>query len=537
MGRVLFIAVAAVAALIPAAVPECHRRDYGHGSVVCVCNATYCDFAGDIGLPPSGSAFAFESSKDGLRFAKTTIPLSRVPAQDTRANDTLLLVLDSSKTHQIVYGFGGAFTDAAGINVKSLPEKLQDDLIKSYYAKEGIAYNMGRVPLASTDFSERKYTYDDTPGDLELTNFTLAQEDLDLKIPYIKKATSLVAGPVLLIGSAWSSPAWMKTSNSLEGEGVLIGEPGSAYYKSWAKYYVRFLQEYERHGIRFYGVTAQNEPTTGFTPAASWQTLGFTAQTQKEFIKLDMGPALDMAGYGADNLQLLIFDDSNASLPQWSNAVLTDPEAAEYVRGVAVHRYTDKSVSPAGLDHVHDNFPDKFILSTQACAGSAAKPEDRVLLGSWERAEEYASNIIEDFNHWVNGWIDWNLALNTEGGPSWAQKFVDSPIIVNATAQEFYKQPMYYALGQFSKFLPMSTARVESHLEQAHSHDTPATNLEYTAFFTPNAGIVVIVLNKDDKKYTLKIKDVYREGSVQKVINERSITTFVWRAGKPRPAQ
>ncbi|KAL1422243.1 hypothetical protein MTO96_022124 [Rhipicephalus appendiculatus] len=239
-----------------AVVPECQKRDYGRGSVVCVCNTTYCDFAGDVPLPPSGSAFAYESSKGGLRFNKTTIPLSRAPPQDTSANDSLLLVLDSSKMHQIVYGFGGAFTDAAGINVKSLPEKLQDDLIKSYYAKEGLAYNMGRVPLASTDFSERKYTYDDTPGDLELTNFALAQEDLDLKIPYIKKATSLVTGPLLLIGSAWSSPAWMKTSNSLEGEGVLIGEPGSAYYKSWAKYYARFLQEYGNHGIRFYGVTA-----------------------------------------------------------------------------------------------------------------------------------------------------------------------------------------------------------------------------------------------------------------------------------------
>nr|XP_054933370.1 putative glucosylceramidase 4 [Dermacentor andersoni] len=517
--------------------PECQRRDYGHGSVVCVCNVTYCDFAGDIGLPPSGSAFAFESSKDGLRLAKTSIPLSRAPTQDTSVNDTLLLVLDSSKTYQIVYGFGGAFTDAAGINVKSLPEKLQDDLIKSYYGKEGIAYNMGRVPLASTDFSERKYTYDDSPGDLELTNFTLAQEDLDLKIPYIKRATSLVTGPLLLIGSAWSSPAWMKTSNTLEGGGVLIGEPGSAYYKSWAKYYVRFLQEYWRQGIRFYGVTAQNEPTTGFAPTVRWPALGFTAQTQKEFIKLDMGPALDEAGYGADVLQLLIFDDSSDNLPEWSNVVLSDTEAAEYVRGVAVHRYSDKSVSPAGLDHVHDNFPNKFILSTQASAVSAAKPEDKVMLGSWERAEEYASHVIEDFNHWVNGWIDWNLALNTEGGPSWVQKSADSPVIVNATAQEFYKQPMYYALGQFSKFLPMSTTRVESHLEQAHSHDTPAKNLQHIAFVTPDSKIVVIVLNKDDKKYTLKIKDVYREGSVQKVINERSITTFVWKAGRPHPPQ
>ncbi|KAH7961129.1 hypothetical protein HPB52_003000 [Rhipicephalus sanguineus] len=78
-------------------------------------------------------------------------------------------------------------------------------------------------------------------------------------------------------------------------------------------------EEYGNHGVRLYGLTAQNEPTPGFTPAVNWQTLGFTAQSQKDFIKLDMGPTLAVAGYGS--IQLLIFDDSNSSLSEWSNAL------------------------------------------------------------------------------------------------------------------------------------------------------------------------------------------------------------------------
>ena len=31
---------------------------------------------------------------------------------------------------------------------------------------------------------------------------------------------------------------------------------------------------------------------------------------------------------------------------------------------------------------------------------------------------------------WVVGWVDWNLALDLEGGPTWVGNFVDSPIIV-----------------------------------------------------------------------------------------------------------
>lgn len=37
----------------------------------------------------------------------------------------------------------------------------------------------------------------------------------------------------------------------------------------------------------------------------------------------------------------------------------------------------------------------------------------------------------QDINHWSTGWVDWNMALDMNGGPNWANNFVDSPIIVN----------------------------------------------------------------------------------------------------------
>lgn len=39
--------------------------------------------------------------------------------------------------------------------------------------------------------------------------------------------------------------------------------------------------------------------------------------------------------------------------------------------------------------------------------------EEDVILGSWERGEKYLWNILTDLNHWVVGWTDWNLALDT----------------------------------------------------------------------------------------------------------------------------
>ena len=78
----------------------------------------------------------------------------------------------------------------------------------------------------------------------------------------------------------------------------------------------------------------------------------------------------------------------------------------------------------------------------------ADKPwiKEKVDLGSWDRGEAYLEDIISDLNHWIMAWLDWNLALNLEGGPTWAENFIDSAIIVNSTADEYYKQPMWYLI-------------------------------------------------------------------------------------------
>lgn len=46
------------------------------------------------------------------------------------------------------------------------------------------------------------------------------------------------------------------------------------------------------------------------------------------------------------------------------------------------------------LDVTHHIYPEYYLFGTEACAGW--KPWDRgVKLGSWDRAEQYASDILE----------------------------------------------------------------------------------------------------------------------------------------------
>lgn len=75
------------------------------------------------------------------------------------------------------------------------------------------------------------------------------------------------------------------------------------------------------------------------------------------------------------------------------------------------------------------------------------------------------------------------------GGPNWANNFVDSAVIVNADKQEFYKQPMFYALGHFSKFITEGSKRVHLHRQKG------PTALQLVAFLRPDQAMVVVVFN------------------------------------------
>ena len=89
----------------------------------------------------------------------------------------------------------------------------------------------------------------------------------------------------------------------------------------------------------------------------------------------------------------------------------------------------------------------------------------------------------------MTGWIDGNIALDKNGAPNWAKNFVDSPIIVMPENDEFYKQPMYYALSHFSKFVPRDSYRIQL----TTSNDNK--NVKQIAFLTPDERIVVVFIN------------------------------------------
>ena len=75
----------------------------------------------------------------------------------------------------------------------------------------------------------------------------------------------------------------------------------------------------------------------------------------------------------------------------------------------------------------------------------------------------YARNIIVSLDHWVSGWVDWNIVLDRNGGPNHAGNFCGAPIMIDTAKQEIYYTPIYYVLAQFSRTIRPGDRAIQTH--------------------------------------------------------------------------
>ncbi|XP_031788436.1 lysosomal acid glucosylceramidase [Nasonia vitripennis] len=506
MSKITWIIVALYCATVIA--QDCKPVNFGSDSIVCECNSTYCDNYPDPKPPSEGEFIWYVTSKSGQRLNRTDGKI------DSRPKNGLTVRIDSNKLYQNMEGFGGAFTDSACINIKSLSQETQDNLMNSYFSTNGSNYNFGRVPIGGSDFSTRPYSYDSTPGDKELKDFSLAKEDTEYKIPLMQKARKI--NPSLrFLSAAWTAPPWMKNRKIFVGFSYLLEE----YYQTYADYIVKFLETYKSYGLDMWAVSAGNEPFNALLLIFSKiNNMFWSPGNACKWVINNLGPSIEQSK--SNNTIILMLDDNRVALPWYMVDVkIWHSEALKYVKGIAVHWYTDTVIPASVLDLTHDLLPDKFILMTEACVGDRPWVYPKVNLGSWQRAEEIVDKIFENINHHVVGWVDWNLALDLQGGPNWVDNYVDAPIIVDDEKDVFYKQPMYYVTTHFSKFVPRNSVRVHTNSEDK--------NVIATAFKTGDYKVIVLLFNKSNKKKSISIVDE-KVGSINVELTENSVHTILY---------
>lgn len=406
--------------------------------------------------------------------------------------------IDASKAYQRILGFGGAFTEATAYTLSRISEDKRKEAIESYFDKEkGLGYSLGRVHIHSCDFALENYTYVDE-YDIDLNSFSIAR-DRKWVLPLIKDALKTRGEEISILASPWSPPAWMKSNNNMNRGGKLLPE----YRKAWAKYYAKFVKAYREEGIDIWGISVQNEPEA----VQTWDSCIFTEEEERDFVRDHLGPI--MHEEALQDIKILIWDHNRDVIVRRAAGVLSDPEAAKYVWGTAFHWYVSEEFENVGK--VHEMFPDKHLLFTEGCQ------EGGVKLGEWYTGERYGRNIIGDLNNWTEGYIDWNLVLDEEGGPNHVRNLCDAPIIADTKNNELYYNSSYYYIGHFSKYIKPGAIRVgvENH-----------SDLQVTSFLNQDNTLATVVMNETEAEKSFSL--VYENETVELKLAPHSIATYVF---------
>ena len=87
--------------------------------------------------------------------------------------------VDEKVTYQTMVGFGASFLEAGMICLNSLDPSSHESVLRALFdPKEGAGFTAMKTVIAGTDFMSAGpwYTYDDTPGDVELKHFSIARD-------------------------------------------------------------------------------------------------------------------------------------------------------------------------------------------------------------------------------------------------------------------------------------------------------------------------------------------------------------------------
>ena len=401
---------------------------------------------------------------------------------------------------QKVLGFGGAFTEAAALTFSKLSKANQEKILMAYFDQEtGLRYNLGRVAIHSCDFALENYTYVDD-YDETLTSFSIKRE-YQWVIPMIKDAIRVRKSQIQLLASPWSPPAWMKSNNDMNHGGKLLPK----YYQTWANYYLKFIEAYTKAGLNIFAISVQNEPAA----KQIWDSCEYTAEEERDFVSNFLGPTIQSSQY--KDVKIIIWDHNRDILFERADTVLKDPKANQYVWGTGVHWYVSEAFE--NLTKIHHKYPDKHLLFTEGCI------EGGVALNEFKSGERYVRNMIGDFSNHCEGYIDWNLLLDDQGGPNHVGNYCDAPIICDTKNDIVHFNSSYYAIGHFSKYIDIGALRIQS--ESNHPF------LRQVAFKNPDDSIVVIIQNETEEETTINID--YKNNKEPISIDKRSINTIILR--------
>jgi glucosylceramidase len=402
------------------------------------------------------------------------------PASEIAAD---AIVLDLGTQKQEMLGFGGAMTDATCYVLSQMKAEEREAVMHDLFAPGEMALNVCRTCIGASDYSRSVYSFDesDTP-DPEMKKFSI-EHDKAYILPMLREARK--ANPELfLFSSPWSPPGWMKPNGSMLG-----GSMRKHSYEPYAKYFLRFLDAYQKEGVLIDAVTVQNEVDAdqdSRMPACIWGQ-----EYEIEFVREHLGPALRGAGYKTKIWVL----DHNYNLWGRAMAELADPKAYEYIDGIAWHGYVGDATA---MTRVHEAFPEKSAYWTEG--GPDISAPDYAT--DWAKWGETFNGIA---NNWARSIVSWNVALDEQGKPNIGPFSCGGLITVENGSHKVTKSGQYWAFAHYSKHVKrgarvFATNGTEPGPTNALFSPGAPGAMSHVGFRNPDGSLVVVLANRGSER-------------------------------------
>jgi glucosylceramidase len=455
----------------------------------------------EVQVVVSSSAGDRLSPKASLRFA----------TQENQQGATFRI--NEKVTYQTMVGFGASFLEAGIICLNSLDPAAQESVLQALFdTKQGAGFTAMKTVIAGTDFMSAGpwYTYDDTPGDVDMKQFSIAR-DLGPNglIPYIKRARQY--GQFVLQAPMDYPPDWMLFDVTKKQD------IDPRYFDALARYYLLYLREYERNGIFIDYLSLFNEP--GVYTKIPYSKI-------RDLLKNHVGPLLQREGVKT-KIQLSEAPERGDAYKNYPT-LLDDSEARKYVAAIPYHGYGFKDYKKIAA--LHQRYPELPLWMTEVCHAYEAGTLRSMILPrtDFEDGDFWGNQIVSDLETHASAWIYWNMITDEKGGPWLVSPIHGNPdpnvqhpvVIIDRHSKKVIYTGLYYYLAHFSRFVRPGAVRIET------------TGLKKgtrcITFRLPDGSLVAQIINS--QKASAGVRLDWQNRSLALSLPPTSITSCVWKA-------
>ncbi|EPX64558.1 Xylanase [Cystobacter fuscus DSM 2262] len=330
------------------------------------------------------------------------------------------IVIDPSKTHQVIRGFGGM--NGPGWIDDLTPAQI-DLAFGSDVGQLGLSIMRMRIDPSNSRWN--------------------------LQVPSAARAR---AKGVLLLGSPWTPPAYMKSNNNLNNGGKLLPQ----YYEAYATHLLGFASYMANNNASLYAISLQNEPD--WHPdyeSADW--------SGTDFVNF-----LNAQGARFGTLKVLASESLNFN-PAVTDPILNSATASQHVDIVGGHLY---GVQPK--DYPLARSKGKELWMTEHYTDNT---DGNVWPSALEVGSELHKSMVANYSGYIWWYIRRSYGLISENGSV---------------------SKRGYVMSQFARFVRPGSVRIGT-------TEKPYSDVYATAYATPDGKIVLVVVNTSTQHRVLNV--------------------------------